>query len=523
MAIPNCDLLENPCAWDPDEICHGASFLYESYLYSNAPRKGLRGSSTQEVQRGKTIALTMILSNVRVFLNSFRLRFQRGKKRFHPGLSRWPLPLPRSVIYLQGNSGNDHALAADNFRFGSGLGLRPWTSIHSGSATNHIILGSAPNYSENLGHFNSRPNYAHHLLTSARTRSVNTSASLSSAVLSSSQSIEPSHGRIFPSSPSTAASLSAQRNPFPAGAVAGIVIGICLMLALAIFYLSWRRRRRQAVSLSPAPYDDTSKVGAWDADAQIITTQRAAHAAPLASAIAISAALCVPSNPSAWNVPEAPLTPNRRHLETEWHDDAAQEKMAWVSSAQPAGINARVLPTTSAPTEPDSDLVLQLRAMTARVRELEAQVGSSQWPAEPPPGYSGDGRSSPSALIRVAGLAATYTGGVTLRVHPQPSALNAVSTLRRAFPASALIARHVTRRVVHPSSLSTPPRCQRCPFTGLQRSADCVARRVNLRWRYTACRTSTLATHALTNPLHVGADRGATLYVSLFPTELPHL
>src|ERR1700761_6352558 len=152
------------------------------------------------------------------------------------------------------------------------------------------------------------------------------------------------------------------------------------MLALAVFSLFWRGRGTQAVSLSPAPYADTSKVGTWDADAQIITTQRAAHAAPPASTIAISAALCVPSNASASNVPEAPLTPNRRHLETEWHDDAAQEKMVWVSNARPAGINARVLPTTSAPTEPDSDLVLQLRAMTARVRELEAQVGSSQWP-----------------------------------------------------------------------------------------------------------------------------------------------
>ena len=180
--------------------------------------------------------------------------------------------------------------------------------------------------------------------------------------------------------------------------MAGIVIGICLMIALVVFYHCWRRRRRQAVyDVFPPPIISPSNVGACDADTQITEAQRTNYAAHLPSATTASDA------PSG-TVPEAPLIPNRRHLQTESHYDAAQEKMdldaELVSNAHPAGISARVLSTLGASSARaagrDPDLVVQLRAMTARIRELEAQVESPQtpWPATPPPGYSGDGRSS---------------------------------------------------------------------------------------------------------------------------------
>ncbi|KAJ7904948.1 hypothetical protein B0H13DRAFT_1881538, partial [Mycena leptocephala] len=201
------------------------------------------------------------------------------------------------------------------------------------------------------------------------------------------------------------------------GAIAGTVIGICLMIALAVLFLCLRRRRRQAAyEPTPlpitSPYADTSgpsNIGAWDSDAQIITTRRAAYLAPPPSIIASPDSPSVPSNASAWNDSQTPLVrTGRQHPQTE--SPAAQEKMhlnewdsstSFASASYPTGINARVLSTFSAldagAAAPDPDVVLQLRAMTARVRELEAQIESPrpyEWPATPPPGYSGDGRSS---------------------------------------------------------------------------------------------------------------------------------
>lgn len=190
------------------------------------------------------------------------------------------------------------------------------------------------------------------------------------------------------------------------------------MIGLAVLLLCLRRRRRQAAyEPSPlpitSPYTDTSvpsNIGAWDSDARIITTRQAAHPAPPPSIIASPGSPSVPSNASAWNDSQAPLVrTGRQHQQPE--SRAAQEKMhldeEWDSSTSfapasyPAGIDARVLSTISASNTgaaaPDPDVVLQLRAMTARVRELEAQIESPQpyeGPATPPPGYSGDGRSS---------------------------------------------------------------------------------------------------------------------------------
>lgn len=204
------------------------------------------------------------------------------------------------------------------------------------------------------------------------------------------------------------------RNSFPTGAIAGIVIGICFMIALAVLILCLCRRRRQAAyNASPPPVTppsaDTSgpsNIEAWDSDARIITTRQAAYLPTTTSPDAPS----FPSNASAWNNSQEPLVPiGRQHLQTELR--TVQEKMhlneEWDSSTSfaPASYsaerNARVLSTFSASNTgaaaPDPDVVFQLRAMTARVRELEAQIESPQvyeWPVTPPPGYSGDGRSS---------------------------------------------------------------------------------------------------------------------------------
>ncbi|KAJ6556027.1 hypothetical protein B0H19DRAFT_1071161 [Mycena capillaripes] len=199
--------------------------------------------------------------------------------------------------------------------------------------------------------------------TTTSARSVNSSAFLPSTVLPSSEGITPSHGPTLPSSPpvTTSASsgstvpptsissqqdqLSTHRNSFPAGAIAGIAIGICLVIALA-------------------------NIGAWDSDAQIITTRQAAYPAPLSSAITSPDAPSVPSNASAWNDSQPPLVPiGRQHLRTE--SRAAQEKMdlneEWDSSTSfapasyPAERSARVLSTFSAShtaaAAPDPDMV----------------------------------------------------------------------------------------------------------------------------------------------------------------------
>ncbi|KAJ7852883.1 hypothetical protein B0H13DRAFT_1206486 [Mycena leptocephala] len=157
--------------------------------------------------------------------------------------------------------------------------------------------------------------------TTTSARSVNSSASLPSTVLPSSQDIAPSHGPTASLSSSVTVSVSSgstvpptatssqkdelftHRNSFPVGAIAGIVIGICLMIALAVLFLCLRRRRQQATyEPTPlpitSPYADMSgpsNIGASDPDAQIITTGQAAYSAPQPSIITSPTRL--PSHP----------------------------------------------------------------------------------------------------------------------------------------------------------------------------------------------------------------------------------
>ncbi|KAF7366035.1 hypothetical protein MVEN_00479700 [Mycena venus] len=418
----NCDLFENdagfdPCAWTPRDICHGSTteqctcsgILYLVWAACDACSPNPINTTWDDYSNQ--------IFDCSGLPQQFPPPFPTGEETFPSWAFSMVSATPEPTIF--------DLAAASAFVLGSSStpapppntstpDQPPTTAKTSSTSTSVPTTGTT-----SLG-------------TTTSARSANSSTSPPSTVLSS-QGIAPSHGLTVPLSPSITASvssgsnvpptstssqqdqLSAHRNSFPAGAVAGIVIGICLMIALAIFYLCLRRRRRQAADdVSPlpiiSPYANTSgpsNIGAWDSDAQIITTRRIADP-PLPSSTTTSPdAPSVPSNASAWNGAEAPLIPiSRRHMQTESRTaqekmDLNEERVSSLSFAHPAGINPRVLSTFSASNTgaaaPDPDVVLQLRAMTARVRELEAQIESPQvyeWRATPPPGYSGDGRSS---------------------------------------------------------------------------------------------------------------------------------
>ncbi|KAJ7196654.1 hypothetical protein GGX14DRAFT_403117 [Mycena pura] len=228
------------------------------------------------------------------------------------------------------------------------------------------------------------------------------------------------------------------RNSFPAGAVAGIVVGICLMVSVAVFiYLRLRRHRRRqpeaAGDISPiSPYTaDPSTPGAWDAEAKFGAARRTTPPEPHSSTTSFPDAPSVQSNASPAS--EAPLVPIRRrdpHHESRTVQQKTDLVEEWLSSTSlahpgPAGRNVRALSTVSAwnagadaaPADPDPDVVLQLRAMTARVRELEAQVESPPqvyaWPGTPPPGYSGAGRASTRAFRAICKYALSALPGAT--------------------------------------------------------------------------------------------------------------
>ncbi|KAJ7196653.1 hypothetical protein GGX14DRAFT_403116 [Mycena pura] len=282
---------------------------------------------------------------------------------------------------------------AHGFQLGSGLSLRPWTFIHTNP-------GSA---SENLKHFISRFDYhrGHGDLTPSRLEHLPTGPTIRTQA-----------GKILH---------PLLMNLFSAGAVAGIVLGICLMVSVAVFiYLRMRRHRRReqpeaAGDVSPiSPYTAyTSSPGAWNANAKVVSAQprRTAHWHPAIleppSTASSPATPSVPLDARAWNVPGAPgnvLPFGRRHPQPESRavqrrtdldnahasTDSTVTASAHVHAYPAGGSNARALSTVGASNAaPDPDVVLQLRAMAARVRELEAHVES-----ESPPGYSGHGRSS---------------------------------------------------------------------------------------------------------------------------------
>ncbi|KAF8187622.1 hypothetical protein K438DRAFT_1834575 [Mycena galopus ATCC 62051] len=428
----NCDLFENdagfdPCEWTPKEICHGSTteqctcsgILYLVWAACDACSPNPINTTWDDYSNQ--------IFDCSGLPQQFPLPFPTGEEAFPSWAFSMASATPEPTIF-------DLAAA-------SALVLGP-SSTPAGPPTTST-LDQPPTIAKTSSTSTPVPTSTGTTSLSPTTsaRSINSSAFFPSTVLSSPQGMTPSHGPTVQSSPSITVSvssgntvppistssqqdqLSAHKNSFSAGAIAGIVIGICLMIALAVFYLYLRRRRRQgAYDVSPlpitSPYADTSgpsNIEAWDSDAQINTTQRTAYPVPLPSTTTSPDTPSVPFNASAWNGPEAPLiSTGRRHLKTE--SRAAQEKIhlneGWDSSTSfapasyPAGINARVLSTFSAlstgAAAPDPDVVLQLRAMTARVRELEAQIESPQVyesSATPPPGYSGDGRSS----MRISG------------------------------------------------------------------------------------------------------------------------
>jgi len=217
-----------------------------------------------------------------------------------------------------------------------------------------------------------------------------------------------------PSTTAQQAPISTHRNSFPAGAIAGIVVGLCLVVSVGAFiYLRFRRRRREPVAAGDippfSPYTAaTSTPGAWDAEAKFVATRRTAPPEPRFIITNFPDAPSVPSNASpASEAPLFPIGQRNTHHESRIVQQKAELVEQWLStsSTHPARALSTVsvsnAGTAAAPAGPNPDVVLQLRAMTARVRELEAQVEPLpqvySWPGTPPPGYSGAGRSSTRA------------------------------------------------------------------------------------------------------------------------------
>ncbi|KAJ7660194.1 hypothetical protein DFH06DRAFT_1193967 [Mycena polygramma] len=186
--------------------------------------------------------------------------------------------------------------------------------------------------------------------------SQNTAVTLSYIASSSNE------GNIAPTSSGAQQPFSTSRNTFPKAAIIGIVIGVFLGIALVVLvlWLRRRRRRRQAArSSSPfinSPPDHDSSASTVDAnpDASNLST---AHSQRLETATDL----------------EKPLPPLRRTPGLS------------ISTALSASTDSTAL---------DSDMRSQLREVTARVRELEAQLEAPRALAlrsrTPPPVYTGE-------------------------------------------------------------------------------------------------------------------------------------
>ncbi|KAJ7433307.1 hypothetical protein B0H11DRAFT_2122412 [Mycena galericulata] len=178
---------------------------------------------------------------------------------------------------------------------------------------------------------------------------------------------------------------STPRNALPAGAIVGIVLGVCSILSLGILLLVWLRRRRNRRRKSFT---------------SLISIPSPASVTPY------------PSNGNASDDSDAGniSTVRRQYLQNELR--AAQEKMVDTEDVEGHVDSTRTTrgsfpeskrrilrllstrsttTTASGSTDQDPSLRERNEMLTARIRELEGQL-KSPWALglsdEPPPGYS---------------------------------------------------------------------------------------------------------------------------------------
>ncbi|KAJ6456257.1 hypothetical protein C8R47DRAFT_1155055 [Mycena vitilis] len=179
-------------------------------------------------------------------------------------------------------------------------------------------------------------------------------------------------GNIAPTSIGAQQPLSASRSTLNKAAIIGIVIGVFFGIALVvlILWLFSRRRRRQAArSSSPfigSPVD---------------------HDSPASTTSAVDAI------PDASNLNTA--LPQRLETVPDLGDTASNIEKPLRPLRRTPGLSISTARSTSTDsTAMDSDMRSQLREVTARVRELEAQLEGPRAlaprPRTPPPGYTGE-------------------------------------------------------------------------------------------------------------------------------------
>ncbi|KAJ7927898.1 hypothetical protein B0H13DRAFT_1860935 [Mycena leptocephala] len=271
-----------------------------------------------------------------------------------------------------------------NFRLGGGLSLR-LISNNSGSAsyhTGHLQHSDSSHYDSGSHYFPASPDGNHDEHDEANELECSpvrhTATGSPSAIGSQSITIAtpspPTTSNVGSGSNATPTSTSApqllpstHRSRFPTGAIVGIIIGVCLIL-LAILCVWLRRRRPQPAYPTAFPITSTD-TGTSD-----------------------------PSNVSVLDDADLHRTSaaGRHHMRTESRGGQektfSEESRSLTSSSPPTYPPGRNVQLSTAfrtfgsdsPGSPGPEVVWQLQEMTARVRELEAQLES------PPPGYSGE-------------------------------------------------------------------------------------------------------------------------------------
>ncbi|KAJ7822670.1 hypothetical protein B0H14DRAFT_2828293 [Mycena olivaceomarginata] len=162
---------------------------------------------------------------------------------------------------------------------------------------------------------------------------------------------------------------SVHGHPLPTGAIAGIAIAVCLMISLAILFF-WLRRRRRPAAYPITSFPNTSSDGAGtsvDSDAS-----KGNDSDPPST------------NAAGYQHPQ--VLPEGREEKTfsgENSGSMASSSLATFAAGKNMQPFAALRAYDTEPRVPGPDVVSQLREMTARVRDLEAQLES------PPPEYSG--------------------------------------------------------------------------------------------------------------------------------------
>ncbi|KAF7336400.1 hypothetical protein MVEN_02188700 [Mycena venus] len=237
------------------------------------------------------------------------------------------------------------------FDMGEALALATDSTINSSTA---VSSSPAPTSMSQTSQFAGKSTVS----TTSMSQSSQFASTTVSAILNSERSITTSPT----TSPTSPALALTHRNAVPVALVIGVVLAVCLIVTGIATLLWYRRRRRQHafVDLSTTPFT-TNNEAPNNSDSRTISTVR------------------------------------RWYLHNELR--SAQEKIANIQqdryAPSPQGGFRRVSfsngGSDTGRRSPDLDMLAQLRELTERIRELEAQM-RSPWALglsdESPPGYS---------------------------------------------------------------------------------------------------------------------------------------